>query len=169
VLAGRVVRPDFTPFHRKSRRTIMGHAPLPSVPKTLLRFASLVNDDASIPSHLPSETTDFLHRLGTECDHSVKPLGRFLLLMRASDLVDEVMRILTPAKFCELRKELERTRCEMEGAVASEAWERVPALKAKTDGVREQLLRFRPENREVRPAHVLKVLENLGYDQPIAV
>ena len=127
----------------------MGHAPLPSVPKMLLRFASLINDDASIPLHLPPETIIFLHRLGTECDHSIKPLGRFLLLMRASDLVDEVVRILMPAEFCDLRNELERAQRQMEGAVASEEWERALALKARKDAIKDQLLRFPAENREV--------------------
>lgn len=135
----------------------------------LLRFASLINDDTSIPLHLPPETIVFLHRLGTQCDHSIKPLGRFLLLVRASDLVDAVVRILMPAEFCDLRNELGRTQREKEGAVASEEWERARALKAKTDAINDQLLRFRAENREVQPAHVLKALENLGYDQPIAV
>src|SRR5271168_5412290 len=84
----------------------MQGAPLTSVLRMLLRVATSINEDPCLPVRVPDSTIAFLHRLGEHCDHSTKPLGRFLALFSRSQLGDEIIRSLLPAEFRGLREEL---------------------------------------------------------------
>src|SRR5579872_4061627 len=111
----------------------MQHAPLYSVPRMLLQVASSINDDTSLPLRVPDSTINFLHELGKQCNHSTKPLGRFLLTVRCSQLADQVIRLVLPEEFFKLRMELQDVQCTKEEAVAQYDWKRAAALRDRAD------------------------------------
>jgi hypothetical protein len=145
----------------------MSHVPLPSVPEKLLRCASSIHEDAFIPASVPVETFAFLHKLGTRCDHSEKPLGRFLLLVRASQLKDAVLQIVLPSGYHKLREELEGRQREKEEAVANEEYARARELRDATDAIKSRMSQFPTSITEIKPDHVLQAIANLGFDEPI--
>ncbi|MEX0710842.1 MAG: hypothetical protein WD278_00745 [Pirellulales bacterium] len=147
----------------------MQHALLPSVPKKLLGIASSINNDASIPLRVPEATTGFLHRLGKQCDHSTKPLGRFLLLVPTSQLVDQIIHTVLPADFNAIRDELERLQYEKEHAVANQDWEHAVVLRDRADPLKDRLRQLCRDALEVKPDHVLLAIRNLGFECPITV
>ena len=97
--------------------------PLPSVLKMLLRAASRIQDYDLLRLQVPVPTFLFLHRLAKQCDHSAKPLGRFLALISASQLAEEVIRSLLPAEYEDIRAKMERLQCEKEVAIGHQDWE----------------------------------------------
>jgi hypothetical protein len=143
----------------------MQHAPLFSVPRMLLRVASSINEDTTLPLRVPVLTISFLRRLGSQCDHSTKPLGRFLLLVPCSRLVDELARILLPGEFQELRAELKRLQVLKEDAIANEEWQQAVALRDQTDSLKDRL--FQVEEIEVQPDHIVQAISNLGFNDAI--
>ena len=144
------------------------HAPLYSVPPKLLRAASLIIEDSTLPLRVPIATNDFLHRLGRQCDHSTKPLGRFLLLVSSSRLSEEIIRILLPREFQELRTETQRLQLEKQDAFANQEWHRAATLRDQTDLLKDQLRQMgRDVVIEVQPDHVLQAIANLGFNETI--
>jgi len=134
----------------------------------LLRVASSINEDTTLPLRVPVLTISFLRRLGSQCDHSTKPLGRFLLLVPCSRLVDEISRILLPREFQELRAELERLQVLKEEAVANQEWQRAGALRDQTDALKDRLRQLGEGNAiDVQPNHVLQAIGNLGFNEAI--
>ena len=89
----------------------MEYEPLPSVAKMLLRAASRLQDNELLPLQVPAPTIGFLYRLAKQCDHSAKPLGRFLALISASQLAEEIVRVLVCDEFKDVRTK--STVCEM--------------------------------------------------------
>ncbi len=146
----------------------MQDVPLPTVPRMLLRVASAINEDATLPLHVPARTVNFLHQLGSHCDYSTKPLGWFLLLVRWSSLVDELVSILLPKEFRELRAELERLQLSKEDAVANQEWQRAITLRDQSHLLKDRLLRLgQGKATEVQPEHVVQAIANLGYKEAI--
>jgi hypothetical protein len=134
----------------------------------LLQVASSISEDTTLPLRVPDLTISFLRRLGSQCDHSTKPLGRFLLLVRCSRLVDEIIRILLPKEFQDLRAELERLQMTKEEAVANQEWQRAVALRDQTDLLRDQLRQMGQLNAlDVQPEHVVQAIANLGFNEAI--
>src|SRR4051812_33047138 len=115
------------------------HVPLHSVPRMLLRVASSINEDATFPLRVPIATISFLHSLGSQCNHSAKPLGRFLLLISCSRLSEEIFRILLPHEIQELRAELERLRIAKESAVANQEWHLAITLRDQQASLKDRL------------------------------
>jgi hypothetical protein len=134
----------------------------------LLRLASSLNDDATLPLRVTVATSEFLHRLGRQCDHSTKPLGRFLLLVSRSRLSDEIVRILLPREFQELHAELERLQIAKEVAVANQEWDRAVALRDQGVVLKDRLRQLGPDTAiEVQPEHVLQAIANLGFNEAV--
>jgi hypothetical protein len=152
----------------RSAGASMRHAPLSSVPQKLLRVASTINEDATLPLRVPVLTISFLRRLSSLCDHSAKPLGRFLLQVRCSHLVDEIIRILLPREFQELRAELERLQVKKEESVANQEWPRAIALRDQTDLLKNRLCQMGQANAiDVQPDHIVQAIANLGFNEAI--
>jgi hypothetical protein len=146
----------------------MQHAPLLSVPRMLLRVASSINEDTTLPLRVPDLTISFLRRLCSQCDHSTKPLGRFLLLVPCSRLVDEIIRILLPKELQDLRAELERLQVTKEEAVANQEWQRAAALRDQADLLKDRLRQMGQVNAiDVQPDHVVQAIANLGFNEAI--
>ncbi len=152
----------------------MKHAWLRSVPAMLIEAASAINDDDLLPLRVPASTFAFLYRLGKQCDHSTKPLARFLLRVHRSQLVEEIIRGLLPAEHSSalgaLRAELEPLQREKEEAVANQDWEHARAVRDKTEPLKD---RIRQKCKEafipVQPDDRLQAISRLGFDQPIIV
>lgn len=146
----------------------MQHASLSSVPRMLLRVASSINDDAFIPLRVPAPTIAFLHRLGKQCDHSTKPLGRFLLLVPCSQLVNQIIRSMLPGEFQELRAELECLHQAKEDAVAKQEWKQAAVLRDQMDSLKDRLRQMCQDVViDIQPDHVLGAISNLGFDQTV--
>jgi hypothetical protein len=134
----------------------------------LLRVASSINGDSSSPLRVPTPTIDFLRRLGEQCDHSTKPLGRFLLGVPTARLTAEIVRGLLPKDFHELRSELEELERAKEGAVAQGEWQQAAGLRDQSDALKARLREmYQGVVVDVHPEHILQALANLGFDQAI--
>lgn len=146
----------------------MPHAPLSSVPQMLLRVASSINEDTTLPLRVPILTVGFLRRLGRQCDHSTKPLGRFLLLVTCSRLVDEIIRILLPREIQKLRAELERLQMAKEEAVVNQEWQQAVALRDQSHLLKDRLRQMGQVNAiDVQPEHVVQAIGRLGFNEVI--
>lgn len=144
------------------------HAGLHFVPQMLLQVASSINKDTMLPLHVPVATIYFLRRLGSRCDHSTKPLGRFLLLVPSSGLVDEIIRILLPEEFHELRAELKHLQLTKEQAIANQQRQRARILRDQTNELKDRLQRMgQGDTIDVQPGHVLQAIANLGFNDAI--
>jgi UvrB/uvrC motif. len=134
----------------------------------LLQVASSINEDTTQPLRVPVLTIRFLHLLGRQCDHSTKPLGRFLLLIPHSRLVDEIGRLLLPSEFWESRAERERLQRLKEEAVANQEWERAAAIRDQGYSLLDRLRQMSEGNTiDVQPDHILQAIANLGFDGEI--
>jgi hypothetical protein len=134
----------------------------------LLRVASSINEDTTLPLRVSVLTVSFLQRLSRQCDHSTKPLGRFLLLIPCSRMVDEIIRIVLPGEFQELRAESERLQVLKEEAVANQEWQRAAALRDQTDSLKSRLRQIGQGNAiDVQPEHVLQAIANLGFNDAL--
>ncbi len=143
--------------------------PLPSVPKMLLRAASKIQDDDLLQLQVPASMFLFLHQLGKQCDHSTKPLGRFLTSISSEQLADEITRDLLPAEFKYARNELERLQYAREVAIVNQDWEHAVALRDQAVLLKDRVRQACPDAIEIRPENILQAVARLGYDQPMTV
>ena len=135
----------------------------------LLRFASSINQDDLIPLYVPETTIAFLRRLGQQCDHSSKPLGRFLLGIRSTQLADAVIAIVLPQEFNDLRVKIDHVQREKENAVASMQWESAKELKRQGNLLKDLIHERWPKSTELEPAHITRAISHLGFQDPIIV
>jgi hypothetical protein len=141
--------------------------PLPFVPKMLLECASSINSDPLIPLHVPPATVAFLHHLGNQCDHSTKPLGRFLAPVSRSQLAEAIIKVALPSEVTAMRAEAERLQRKKEEAIACQEWESARALRDKQYLLEAQLRELAKNTIDVQPCHITKALSDLGFDKPI--
>jgi hypothetical protein len=144
----------------------MQHATLSTPPRTLLRVASSINDDALLPLRVPAPTIAFLHLLGKQCEHSTKPLGSFLLRVQSSQLADEIIRIVSPAELQTLRAEIKCLERAQEKVAADQEWNQAADLRDQVRPLKDRL-RLKCQNVviDVQPDHILRAIASLGFDQ----
>ncbi len=133
----------------------------------LLQCAASINDDPLIPLRVAPPTLAFLQRLGEQCDDSTKPLGRFLLLVRPAQLVDEILGRLLPAELKRILAEIEELECQKEKAVADQEWDQAMVLRDQQRLLKDRLPQVGQNVIDVQPDDVLQAIYSLRYDQPI--
>ncbi len=147
----------------------MQHTRLHSTQRMLFRCAHSLHEDALIPASFPVETFQFLHRLRRQCDHSSKPLGRFLLLISQTQFEDAILRVVLSSDYNELRNELEERQREKVDAAANEDFDLAITLRDATDAIKLRLSRFATSTIEIQPDHVLQAIADLGFDESIII
>ncbi|HUE69459.1 MAG TPA: hypothetical protein VMP01_01110 [Pirellulaceae bacterium] len=147
----------------------MADVPLHYGPKKLLNAASRLNDDPLTPLHVPPLTIAFLHKLGRHCDHSSKPLGRFLLRIGLQQLIDQIARALLPPKYWELDTEIDRLNQKKELACIEQDWARACQARDQANALKDRLRQMAENVIDVQPDHFVRALSDLGFDQPLPI
>ena len=142
--------------------------PLTSVTKKLLEAASIVQNYDLLRLQVSAPLFLFLHRLARQCDHSAKQLGRFLALISATELAEEITRDLSPAEFKEFRTQIDRLRREQGVAIDKKDWKQAAAMSHQVASLKERVRQAYPAI-DIQADHFLQAIARLGYDQPITV
>ncbi len=142
----------------------MRHSPLPTIPNVLFGCITSLHDDDLLPVTVPAPTREFVHRLAKQCDHSSKPLAKFLVGITASQLTDSVLRIVAGQQYHSICREYELLGQPLSDAVAECEWGRCVSIRTEREKLKSQLRQLSQDPWELRPGDIVRALAKLGFD-----